>query len=166
MGWCTWRYLDFGEIRLHGMIFFDMIMGAGETKDPGNERIRIPAFQPMSKLWKRTSLKRITAVQSFWENQKNLGFSIKISIKILIWCSNNTNPSWSLYTESDRIFKREAEVRSFFLLAQTLPRLHMLHTLASIYLLRCKKILFVIFDFKHIFSSFFGRGQCQTRVTK
>ena len=87
MGWCTLRYLDFDEIHLHGMVFFDMIMGASETKDPGNERIRIPAFQRISKLWKRKSLKRITAVQSWWEKRKNLGFSIKISTKSLILCS-------------------------------------------------------------------------------
>ena len=49
----------FGENRLHGISVSDRIMGGFGTKDPGNERIGIVAFQRISKNKNRLSIRKV-----------------------------------------------------------------------------------------------------------
>ena len=51
----------FGENRLHCTSVSGRLMGDFETKDPGNERIGIVAFQRMSKNKNRLSIRKVAA---------------------------------------------------------------------------------------------------------
>ena len=52
--------MNFGEIHVHVLVYTAVITGSGGPKDPGNERIRLPAFQRMSAHPQRLSFKIFT----------------------------------------------------------------------------------------------------------
>ena len=50
----------FGENQFHGISVSDRIMDSFGTKDPGNERIGIVAFQRISKNKNRLSIRKVS----------------------------------------------------------------------------------------------------------
>ena len=59
------EFRDFPKNRVTSPGWYAMMLRPAAWIIPENERIRISAFQRMSKIWKRKSLKRITVVQSW-----------------------------------------------------------------------------------------------------